>query len=156
MTFQEFLDRNDYSKEEQLALTELRCTHYNLTPLEGIENLVNLQSFDCRVNSLTSLEGIEKCIKLRVLFCSRNNLTSVKGIEHLVNLTFIECQDNNLTSLRGIEKLSKLTYLSCYNNPLPYKDKDYNAIESIFKEINKEIRIEKRKEFIGNFLNTNQ
>ena len=130
MILQEFLD-NKYTKTKQLALTELRCASSNLTSLDGIENLINLETFDC----------------------SYNKISSIEGIENLVNLTYLDCSHNELTSLKGIEKLSKLELISYSDNKLKYKS---NEFEDIINDIFKEIKIENRKNTISKLLNTNQ
>ena len=127
MTLQKYLD-SKYTKAEQLALRELDCSYYNITSLEGTENL----------GCLTSL------------ICGNNRITSLRGIEHLINLEYLDCSNNKLTSLRGIEKLPKLLRLGCIRNNLPYKSLSY---EDIINDILKEIKIENRKNTISNLLN---
>jgi hypothetical protein len=73
MILQEFLDEN-YSKEEQIALTDLDCSRSGITSLKGIENLVNLKYLYCSNNNLTSLEGIENLVNLKMLNCYGNPL----------------------------------------------------------------------------------
>jgi Leucine-rich repeat (LRR) protein len=45
MILQDFLDKN-YTKQEQLELTELDCNSNQITSLEGIESLVNLKKLN--------------------------------------------------------------------------------------------------------------
>jgi len=79
-------------------MTVLDCSNKNLTNLEGIENLINLEYLDCDSNHLTTLEGIENCKKLTHLYCNDNNLTSLEGIENLVNLKVLWCKFNNFSN----------------------------------------------------------
>jgi Leucine-rich repeat (LRR) protein len=97
-------------------IIELDCSYNQLTSLEGIENLVNLEGLYCSDNQLTSLEGIENLINLKELICSNNQLTSLEGIENLIHLKGLYCSDNQLNSLEGIENLINLKKLWCSNN----------------------------------------
>ena len=117
MKLQDYLDKN-YTKEKQIALTHLDCSYENITSLEGIELLINLNT----------------------LFCYENYLTSLKGIENLTNLTHLNCSYNLLTSLKGVENLKSLYYIDCANNPLPYKSTNTT---DLLKEVKSEVRKEK-------------
>ena len=122
-------------------ITILHCSNNQLTSLEGIENLVNLQKLNCSHNRLTSLEGIENLVNLRQLYCYNNQLTSLEGIENLVNLQTLDCSYNQLTSLEfgdfsieafelGIDetdlrRFKKLKELYCVGNQFSNRYKEY-------------------------------
>ncbi len=97
-------------------ITELNCSEKDLMNLDGIENLINLQTLDCDNNNLISLKGIENIVNLEILICRGNNLTSLEGLENLINIKYLDITRNNLTSLKGIENLINLEYLICRNN----------------------------------------
>jgi len=97
-------------------ITELFCHGNDLTNLNGIENLVNLEYLTCSYNNLINLKGLENLVNLELLRCSFNNLTTLKGIENLRNLKELSCYNNNLTNLDGIGNLSKLKELWCFEN----------------------------------------
>jgi hypothetical protein len=106
-------------------ITDLYCHNNQLTSLEGIENLVNLERLNCSNNQLINLDGIENLVNLEKLYCSYNQLTSLEGIENLVNLERLYCYNNQLTSLEGIENLVNLKELDCQNNLLKKDYKEY-------------------------------
>ena len=56
-------------------VTSLVCSNNQLTSLEGIENLINLQVLSCSENQLTSLEGIENLVNLKELYCTNNQFS---------------------------------------------------------------------------------
>jgi len=97
-------------------ITKLYCSGKELTSLEGIENLQNLQYLFCNRNNLTTLKGVENLSNLQQLQCSNNNLNSLEGIENLKKLKILWCDRNNLTNLYEIENLSILRTLVCSNN----------------------------------------
>jgi len=113
-------DENTWNK-----ITKIDCSHNQLTSLEGIENLVNLEKLFCWNNDLNSLEGIENLVNLKVLSCSNNLLNSLEGIENLVNMEYFNCSANHLTSLDGIENLVNLKFLYCHNNHFTIEYKNY-------------------------------
>lgn len=115
-TFYSWLKINYPDENKWSEITKIDCTKNNLTTLEGIENLKNLNILYSWDNNLTSLKGIEKLENLKGLYCSFNNLISLEEIENLRNLTVIFCSDNNLNSIKEIKNLNNLEILSCWNN----------------------------------------
>jgi Leucine-rich repeat (LRR) protein len=105
-------------------LQYLNCNYNNLTSLKHIRYLTQLQNLNCSSNDLTSLEGIENLTQLQIIYCHYNNLTSLKGLEHLTQLQELQCYDNKLTSLEGIENCAQLQLLYCHHNVL-------NSLEGI-------------------------
>jgi Leucine-rich repeat (LRR) protein len=117
-----------------IDLEKLYCYDNQLTSLEGIENLVNLKRLCCGNNQLTSLEGMEKMVNLKILYCHSNQLISLEGIENLVNLEELCCSNNQLASLEGMEKIVKLIK----NNKQIKNNIKYNFIDSDdFTELHK-------------------
>jgi len=97
-------------------LLRFSCSNHNVTSLDGIEKLINLEYFDCSNNKLTSLKGIENLVHLREIECFNNQLINIESIKNLKNIRAFSCFNNKLTNLDGIEKLNKLEILSCGNN----------------------------------------
>ena len=127
-------------------IIELICSNKQLTSLEGIENLINLERLYCGNNQLTSLDGIENLTRLRFISCWDNQITSLAGtddgsvgLENLTNLERLYCWNNQLTSLEGIENLTNLKVLDCRYNRFTeeYKKhiRDYYSHKKIFLSI---------------------
>ena len=106
-------------------ITELNCSYNQLTSLDGIEKLRNLEILYCYYNHLTSLRGIENLRNLEVIWCYYNQLTSLEEIENLRNLKELYCSNNQLTSLEGIENLNNLKELWCRNNNFTKEYREY-------------------------------
>ena len=131
-------------------ITILHCSSNQLTSLEGIENLVNLQVLYCSYNQLTNLKGIENLANLQILFCYNNQLTSLEGVENLVNLQELYCYNNQLNSLKGIEKLANLQQLYCFNNQLTSLEFGDFSIEAFEIGIDEtDLRRFKKLNFLG-------
>ena len=118
--------KNRYPDENIWSeIKEINCYNKQLTSLEGIENLINLERLYCEYNRLTSLKEIENLVNLKELDCSGNELTGLEGIENLVNLKEFDCHSNMLTTLEGIENLVNLKELWCYDNRLTIQYRNY-------------------------------
>lgn len=140
MIFIDWLKRNYPNENEWENIKHITCKKSMITSLEGIENLINLETLDCSYNRLKSLKGIENLTKLIYLECNDNQLTSLKQINNLINLKYIFCDSNKLISLKGIENLSKLETIQFQHNGKnlpPF----YISIKDLKKEIIKEHRI---------------
>jgi len=85
MNISEFIKKKNIS----LYTTNLDCSSKNITSLEGIEVLTDLEILDCSFNRITSLEWVDHLDNLKWLNCSHNRLTSLKGIEGLKNLKLL-------------------------------------------------------------------
>jgi hypothetical protein len=136
----------DYSETDPLddyvptakisSITSLNISNKSITDLTGIQDFINLVSFDCS-NNLLSVLDISGNILLRNLNCSGNSLTDfdvsantvlsrlnfsnngLSGININSNpgLTELYCYSNQLTSL-NITQNHNLTMLSCHSNKL--------------------------------------
>ena len=121
-TFEQFNELDPYGEED--------WDDDNLTPVLIIAKKQNkpydqITGLDCSFNQLSSLEGIENLVNLEKLWCYNNQLTSLEGIENLVNLQVLSCSSNQLTSLEGIENLVNLKILYCSSNQFSNKYKEY-------------------------------
>ena len=94
-----------------------------LTNLEFIRPLVNLQKLSCSCNGIGSLEPLEGLNNLKVLFCStdvtysNNNITtcisSLEPLRNLTNLQILDCSGNMINSLEPLIGLVNLRTLIC-------------------------------------------
>lgn len=118
-------------------LKVLDCSNTNVTSLDGIEQLQNLEVLNCSnndninslipctnlqnlievncgntmVKSLAPLYGHNNLQKLDVHFCTVNNLAPMGELKNLRELNV--SQNNSLFSLAGVEKLSQLVEFNC-------------------------------------------
>ena len=98
--------------EDFTALTDLDCSHNQLTSLD-VSNNTALFTLNCKHNILTSL-NVGGANSLDYLHCYANQLTSLDVSNNTV-LTYLSCGDNQLISL-NLSNNTVLTYLGCYNN----------------------------------------
>lgn len=97
-----------------------------LTNLEGLTSLTNVgETFEVWTNSnLTSLEGVENLIQVngwRIVINDNQNLQSLNGLNGLAQIPNgnLEIFDNqNLTDLQSLSNLTSINELKIYNNNL--------------------------------------
>ena len=101
---------------------------YNVSSLQGIENMPNLRRLFCHGKSdkgkLTSLD-VSHNMELRIIVCNDNRLTSL-DVSNNIYLARLECQDNQLTSL-DVSNNTALEDLDCYGNQLTSLDVSNNT-----------------------------
>lgn len=103
--------------ENLTQLKYLSCYCCNLTSLEPLKDLINLEKLYCLMNPLKTLKGIENCISIRDLECEENELITLEPLRNLKNLERLLARNNNLEDLKGLEDLRKLNCLWTEGNP---------------------------------------
>ena len=73
-----------------------------ITKIENLECLVNLEVLDISFNRLRVIEGLEKLTKLKRLFLVSNKITKIDNLGHLKDLELLELGDNRLESNNGM------------------------------------------------------
>ncbi|WP_298607795.1 COR domain-containing protein, partial [uncultured Thiothrix sp.] len=91
-----------------------------LSTLEGLGDLPQLQSLDCSFNQLSTLEGLGDLPQLQSLDGRANQLNTLEGLRDLPQLQRLNCSTNQITKIplliqqRVLDK--KLTELKLYSN----------------------------------------
>ena len=109
-------------------MIELYCSYRQITTLEGISNLINLERLFCYYNQIRTLEPISNLINLQVLDCSRNQITTLEGISNLINLQVLNCSMNKIRTLEPIRNLINLQKLDCSSNRIRTLEPNTNLI----------------------------
>ncbi|UYP45805.1 hypothetical protein NEF87_002090 [Candidatus Lokiarchaeum ossiferum] len=89
-----------------------------ITSIQGLERLPNLEVLYISHNQLTSLQdsGIQQLKQLYVLDLSNNEIDMVEGIAGIENLTQLDLSYNHIQSWSGIEHFLSLTTLNLAHN----------------------------------------
>ena len=119
---------------EPEKLSKLRCPHYGLASLKGIENFSNLEYLNCSNNYFKNFKGINNLPKLKILIANDNFLTDLSDLKGS-NIEHLEVADNKLLSLNGIEEMDKLEKIVITGNNFDKKiidiTKDHNGIKKL-------------------------
>lgn len=111
-------------------LTKLVCMNSRLSSLTLL-NCPNLVYLNCRGNNLTDLEGIDKLRQLQTLICSSNNIASLDGISECTQLEVLDCQNNMITSIEPVLSLANLRIFGCMKNRLAADDLTISKLEHL-------------------------
>ncbi|XP_036119920.1 leucine-rich repeat and coiled-coil domain-containing protein 1 isoform X3 [Molossus molossus] len=109
---------SELSLDSTLHAINLHCN--NISKIEGIDRVWNLQHLDLSSNQISQIEGLSTLTKLRTLNLSCNLITRVEGLEALINLTRLNLSYNHINDLSGyqavmLQTLPQLQTLDCKN-----------------------------------------
>ncbi|XP_072267083.1 leucine-rich repeat and coiled-coil domain-containing protein 1 isoform X3 [Pyxicephalus adspersus] len=96
----------------------LHCNQ--ISKIEGLAHLRNLQHLDLSSNLISRIEGLDSLIHLQSLSLSCNNLTRIEGLDKLLNLRKLNLSYNRIHDLSGLIPLHgwnhKLSHLYLHSN----------------------------------------
>lgn len=106
------------------AVRQLEIMQQNLTCIEGLQALVNLEILYLNNNSIKRISGLEANKKLQELHLGENQVEKIENISHLTHLTALSLYDNCLTgSISGLEGVTRLKKLNLARNKIQLVDK---------------------------------
>ncbi|CAK6438664.1 unnamed protein product [Pipistrellus nathusii] len=109
---------SELSLDSTLHAINLHCN--NISKIEAIDHVWNLQHLDLSSNQISQIEGLSTLTKLRTLNLSCNLITKVEGLEALINLTRLNLSYNHINDLSGLMPLHgikhKLRYIDLHSN----------------------------------------
>ncbi len=113
----------DTLTQETLAsianLTEIDISgKLEITSLEPLRQLQNLQRLNCAKTSITSLEPLTNMVDLQYLDASGTLLESLRGLENARNLRSLKIDRTNVSSLLTLADLESMQYMSCEQSSL--------------------------------------
>jgi len=110
-----FIGLTDISKIERLDnLTELQSLDLfgnEIFEIKGLEKLINLEYLDLNGSEITEIKGLENLKNLKGLILKANNINEIRGLENLVNLLYLDLSENPISEIKGLENLANLKYL---------------------------------------------
>ncbi|XP_035886962.1 leucine-rich repeat and coiled-coil domain-containing protein 1 isoform X4 [Phyllostomus discolor] len=109
---------SELSLDSTLHAINLHCN--NISKIEAIDHVWNLQHLDLSSNQISQIEGLSTLTKLRTLNLSCNLITRIEGLEALINLTRLNLSYNHINDLSGLMPLHgikhKLRYIDLHSN----------------------------------------
>ncbi|XP_048384912.1 leucine-rich repeat and coiled-coil domain-containing protein 1 [Stegostoma tigrinum] len=104
----------------QIRTLNLHCNQ--ITRIEALGQLQQLQHLDLSSNQITRIEGLDALVALRTLNLSCNFITKVEGLNGLINLTRLNLSYNHITDLSGFLHLHgvghKLSLVDLHSNSI--------------------------------------
>ncbi|XP_034524150.1 leucine-rich repeat and coiled-coil domain-containing protein 1 isoform X2 [Ailuropoda melanoleuca] len=109
---------SELSLDSSLHAINLHCN--NISKIEAIDHLWNLQHLDLSSNQINQIEGLNTLTKLCTLNLSCNLITRIEGLEALTNLTRLNLSYNHINDLSGLIPLHgikhKLRFIDLHSN----------------------------------------
>ncbi|XP_006924118.1 leucine-rich repeat and coiled-coil domain-containing protein 1 [Pteropus alecto] len=118
-----FYSISELSLDSTLHAINLHCN--NISKIEAIGHVWNLQHLDLSSNQISQIEGLSTLTKLCTLNLSCNLITRVEGLDALINLTRLNLSYNHINDLSGFIPLHGIRH------KLRYVDLHSNCIDSI-------------------------
>ncbi|XP_044280274.1 leucine-rich repeat and coiled-coil domain-containing protein 1 isoform X4 [Varanus komodoensis] len=102
----------------ELHTLNLHCNQ--ISRIERLDHLVNLQHLDLSSNCIHWIEGLSSLSNLRILNLACNLITKVEGLEKLFNLTKLNLSYNRIDDLTGFLYLRgpnyKISHIELHSN----------------------------------------
>ncbi|XP_044280271.1 leucine-rich repeat and coiled-coil domain-containing protein 1 isoform X2 [Varanus komodoensis] len=108
----------------ELHTLNLHCNQ--ISRIERLDHLVNLQHLDLSSNCIHWIEGLSSLSNLRILNLACNLITKVEGLEKLFNLTKLNLSYNRIDDLTGFLYLRgpnyKISHIELHSNCIGYRE----------------------------------
>lgn len=113
------IDTNSGVSESQLeSITSLSLPGSNISSLEGIQYLTNIEYLDLNNNQITDISLLSDLLNLKTLMLNTNSIADISAITDLVNLTYLDISYNQVADISPISKLTRLAYINLDNNQI--------------------------------------
>lgn len=116
-------------KSDVVNITDLDSENYSgvITYLDGIENLINLNTLQLNNNKIKDISDLKSLSNLRVVYLNDNEISDISVLKYLPNIQYLELGNNGLTDITGVKSLTNLQHLELMNNSI----KDVSPIKAL-------------------------
>jgi len=90
----------------------------DITEINGLEHLKNLQILDLNGNLIKDINGLDNLINLQELHLNDNQIEVTNGLETLTHLRTLDLRNNEIKEIKGLEILTLLQTLYLGGNPI--------------------------------------
>ncbi len=98
------------------SIKKLECSSQNISSLDGIENLKNLEYLSLWENNITDISKLINLTKLKTLQLGLNNITDINSLINLTDLEKLSLAENSLEDVSTLRYLTSLKWLNLDNN----------------------------------------
>ncbi|WP_282031821.1 leucine-rich repeat protein [Winogradskyella eximia] len=122
-----------FAKFEKLI--ELRIKKSEITKIEFLDTLVNLQVLNISNSEIKKIENIDNLINLKEIRLNDNFILKLENLESLVNLEILSLKDNEIPKIENLEYLIKLKSLNLSFNDISKLEKIDNLIKVSYLDL---------------------
>jgi internalin A len=91
----------------------LKCSSTQVSDLEPLRELTNLQTIDCRGAQVSDLEPLRGLTSLQYLYCSSTQVSDLEPLQGLTSLQILDCSGTQVSDLNPLHGLTSLQNLQC-------------------------------------------
>jgi Leucine-rich repeat (LRR) protein len=91
-----------------------------ISDLEPLRALTNLQTLNCEHNKISDLEPLRALTNLQSLDCWNNQISDLEPLRALTNLQSLDCWNNQISDLEPLRALTNLQSLDCTHNKISW------------------------------------
>ena len=104
--------------DQLVNLQDLRLQENKIRKIEGLDRFVNLQKLDLGANAIPRIEGLAALANLQELRLSGNQIQRIEGLAALANLHVLWLTNNKIQKIEGLERLVNLKELHLETNQI--------------------------------------
>ncbi len=104
--------------KEGVTLDLQRKKITDISQIEGLPALTNLQSLDLNSNQIREIKGLDTLANLQSLNLNGNQISEIKGLDALANLQGLYLASNKISEIKGLGALANLRELYLSVNPI--------------------------------------
>jgi len=116
MEFITFKGKKYYVESGELKLNNQEINE--ISQLEGLSGLDDLQVLNLFGNQIKEIKGLESLKNLKILILDYNNLTEISGLQDITNLEILSLQGNQISKIQGLDHLKELKELDLSDNSI--------------------------------------
>jgi len=138
-------------------IESLYLSHNQISKIEGLEKLINLNVLWLNYNQINKIEGLEKLSHLNVLRLNSNQISKIEGLEKLINLNILDLKKNKIKDISNSLEYFKTTPLAIVWKEYfyDYQDKGINIYNNPIENLPVEI-IKQGKQSILDWIASNK
>lgn len=112
------LDRIPDEIGKMLWLKVLNLELNNITRIENLLGLENLETLQLSANRISKIEGLESLQKLKELYLDNNQIVNIEGLDTLRDIEGLVLSYNKIDKITGLSELKKLSRLLLSGNQI--------------------------------------
>ncbi len=103
---------------ELQTVTTLSAGSKNITNLNGIQNLTQLNFLDLDSNQISDISPLQNLTQLTYLYLSENQISNITPLQNLTILSNLFLYDNQISNISILQNLTQLTWLFLSGNQI--------------------------------------
>jgi internalin A len=108
----------ELTTDELQTVTTLSAYSRNITNLNGIQNLTQLDFLDLDSNQISDISPLQNLTQLTYLYLSENKISNITPLQNLTILSNLFLYGNQISNISILQNLTQLTWLFLSDNQI--------------------------------------